>query len=241
MAEVGRQDLLAEAIQVSDDERESIFAPRDDSFVLGHLRVAVDQIIKLRGEPAWTTASRRLRRRCRRGAEKLKRTGAVLSRQIASRRCCVRAARALLLGHRAGVAFWSVCCSVLRVWGRAQSVPARRAQFFAAVLRSLRQSCHKLVVAIGARYRRALAPAFGAALSSGLARRLVGRAADNSAGRRLRTSSAMLRAARLAEEAKNAASGLSARPMTQTDAYRAGRGLMVRLARWRSLSRRRFA
>ncbi len=140
--------------------------------------------------------------RCRRGAEKLKRTGAVLSRQIASRRCCVRAARALLLGHRAGVAFWSVCCSVLRVWGRAQSVPARRAQFFAAVLRSLRQSCHKLVVAIGARYRRALAPAFGAALSSGLARRLVGRAADSSAGRRLRTPSAPLRAARVAEEAK---------------------------------------
>ena len=134
--------------------------------------------------------------------EKLKRTGAVLSRHIASRRCCVRAARALLLGHRAGVAFWSVCCSVLRVWGRAQSVPARRAQFFAAVLRSLRQSCHKLVVAIGARYRRALAPAFGAALSSGLARRLVGRAADSSAGRRLRTPSAPLRAARVAEEAK---------------------------------------
>jgi hypothetical protein len=130
--------------------------------------------------------------------EKLKRTGAVLSRQIASRRCCVRAARALLLGHRAGVAFWSVCCSVLRVWGRAQSVPARRAQFFAAVLRSLRQSCHKLVVAIGARYRRALAPAFGAALSSGLAMRLVGRAADSSAGSGPRTPSARLRAARVA-------------------------------------------
>ena len=156
--------------------------------------------------PTGTPSRRRLRRRRERfrrnadSAKKLKRTGAVLSRQIASRRCCVRAARALLLGHRAGVAFWSVCCSVLRVWGRAQSVPARRAQFFAAVLRSLRQSCHKLVVAIGARYRRALAPAFGAALSSGLARRLVGRAADSSAGRRLRTPSAPLRAARVAEE-----------------------------------------
>ena len=140
--------------------------------------------------PTGTPSRRRLRRRreaVRRKTptrpEKLKRTGAVLSRQIASRRCCVRAARALLLGHRAVVAFWSVCCSVLRVWGRAQSVPARRAQFFAAVLRSLRQSCHKLVVAIGARYRRALAPAFGAALSSGLAMRLVGRAADSSTDR----------------------------------------------------------
>merc|ERR1719305_584380 len=122
VAEVGRQDLFTKTVQVSDDEGEAVLAPRDDGLVLGHLAVAIHQIIKFRGE---------------------------------------RAARALLLGHRAGVAFWSVCCSVLRVWGRAQSVPARRAQFFAAVLRSLRQSCHKLVVAIGARYRRALAPAFG--------------------------------------------------------------------------------
>ena len=52
MAEVGRQDLFAEAIQVSDDEREAVLAPGDDGLVLGHLRVAVDQIIKLRGEPA---------------------------------------------------------------------------------------------------------------------------------------------------------------------------------------------
>ncbi len=52
MAEVGRQDLFAEAIQVSHDEGEAVLAPRDDSFVLGHLAVAVDQIIKLRGDPA---------------------------------------------------------------------------------------------------------------------------------------------------------------------------------------------
>ena len=116
--------------------------------------------------PTGTPSRRRLRRRreaVRRKTptrpEKLKRTGAVLSRQIASRRCCVRAARALLLGHRAVVAFWSVCCSVLRVGGRAQSVPARRPQFFTGVLRSQRQSCHKLVVAFRALYRRALAPA----------------------------------------------------------------------------------
>ena len=93
---------------------------------------------------------RRLRRRrerfrcCADSAKKLKLTGAIPSPQIASRRCCVRAARAFLLGHRAGVALWSVCCSVLSVGRRAQSVPARRAQFFTGVLRSQRQSCHKL-------------------------------------------------------------------------------------------------
>ena len=171
----------------------------------------------------------RFRRKTPHRPEKLKRTGAVPSRQIASRRCCVRAARALLLGHRAVVAFWSVCCSVLRVWGRAQSVPARRAQFFAAVLRSLRQSCHRACVAFGARYRRALAPAFGAALSSGLAMRLVGRPAESSAGRGPRTPSAPLRAARVAGEAKMPPPRVGARPMTQTDAYRAGRGLILRL------------
>ena len=48
---------------------------------------------------------------------------------------------------------------MLRVGGRAQSVPARRPQFFTGVLRSQRQSCHKLVVAFRALYRRALAPA----------------------------------------------------------------------------------
>ena len=52
MAEVGRQDLFAEAIQVSDDEGEAVLAPRDDSFIFRYLRVAVDQIIKFRGEPA---------------------------------------------------------------------------------------------------------------------------------------------------------------------------------------------
>ena len=139
-----------------------------------------------------------------------------------------RAARALLLGHGFG-GVSGLCCSVPRVGGRARSLPARRAQFFAGVLRSQRQSCHKRGFAFGARYRRALAPAFGAALSSGLARRLVGRGADSSAGRRLRTPSAPLRAARVAE-GENAVSRLVARPMTQTDAYRAGRGLTRRLA-----------
>ena len=115
--------------------------------------------------PTGTPSRRRLHRWrecvrcCADSAKKLKRTGAVPSLKIASQRCCVRAARAFLLGHRAVVAFWSVCCSVLRVGGRAQSVPARRPQFFTGVLRSQRQSCHKLVVAFRALYRRALAPA----------------------------------------------------------------------------------
>ena len=64
MAEVGRQDLFAESIQVSDDEREAVLAPRDDSFVFRDLRVAIHEIIKFRGEPARdvrfaATASRR--------------------------------------------------------------------------------------------------------------------------------------------------------------------------------------
>ena len=168
--------------------------------------------------------------------EKLKRTGAVLSRQIASRRCCVRAARALLLGHRAGVAFWSVCCSVPRVGGRARSLPARRAQFFAGVLRSQRQSCHKRGFAFGARYRRALAPAFGAALSSGLAMRLVGRAADSSARRGPRALGTATRGTGRRRR-KCRLSGLSARPMTQPDAYGGGRRQVVRMARWRSRRR----
>ena len=63
---------------------------------------------------------------------------------------------------------------------------------------------------------------------------LADRPADSSAGRRLQTPSAPLRAAWVAEEAQCPLSRLVARPMTQSDAYRAGRGLMVRLARWRS-------
>ena len=52
VAEVGRQDLFAEAIQVSDDEGEAIFTPGHYSFVFRHLRVAVDEVVELRGEPA---------------------------------------------------------------------------------------------------------------------------------------------------------------------------------------------
>ena len=168
--------------------------------------------------------------RCRHGAEKLKRTGAVLSRQIASRRCCVRAARALLLGHRAVVAFWSVCCSVLRVWGRARSVPARRAQFFAAVLRSLRQSCHKRGFAIGARYRCAL----GRPTAQLIEWALQGASRPRGGQLRRETSPGApgtpARGTGRRGGKKCRLSGLVARPMTQPDAYRAGRGLTIRLA-----------
>ena len=52
VAEVGRQDFFAESIQVPHDEGQSIFTPRHDGLVLGHLRVAVDEVVELRGEPA---------------------------------------------------------------------------------------------------------------------------------------------------------------------------------------------
>ena len=121
-------------------------------------------------------------------------------------------------------ACWSECC------GRAQS-NRRGARFFlrgASVAAT--QRCSRVLSrfgpvdgALGLLWQR-LRLLFFARPSSA-----VGRAADSSAQRRLRTPSAPLHAARVAEEAKNAASGPSARPMTQPDAYGAGRGLTRRL------------
>ena len=92
---------------------------------------------------------------------------------------------------------------MLRVGGRAQSVPARRPQFFTGVLRSQRQSCHKLVVAFRALYRRALAPAKPQLIEWAFGK-MASRPAPrpDSSAARLRTPSAPLRAARVAAEAQ---------------------------------------
>ena len=106
MAEVGRQDLFTKTVQVSDDEGEAVLAPRDDGLVLGHLRVAVDQIIKFRGEPAWATASRRLRTAMPPRRRKVEgRGGDRLYRESMPGRCPTHEPRALFCSAMPSAAF----------------------------------------------------------------------------------------------------------------------------------------